>query len=350
MRFSHARLRPLDALMVALVTGGAGYVGSHTVVALCDAGHEVVILDDFSGAHRRTVDTIRSLTRQAVPVVEADAADSAALADVFGRWTIDSVIHFAALKSAPESVGDPLRYYHANLMSLISLAEASLHHSVSRFVFSSSAAVYGSPSSLPVTENTPTAPLNPYGASKQMCERILADMSAASGLSTVTLRYFNPVGAHRSALLGEDPLGPPANLVPRIVQTMLGGDRPLQVFGSDYDTRDGTAIRDYVHVMDLAEAHCAALNVDMRDRSSRVYNLGTGNGSTVLEVLAAAERAAGRAVPHEFRERRTGDSPALWADCTRALNELNWKPRRNLQQMLDDQWRFACANLADRAR
>ena len=336
--------------MATLVTGGAGYIGSHTAVALHDAGREVVILDDFSGARRRAVDAIRSLTHESLLVVEADACDPDAVASVFERRQIDSVVHFAALKSAYESIGDPLRYYRQNLMSTIVLAETAVRNGVKRFVFSSSATVYGAPASPPVTEDSPTAPQNPYGASKQMCEQILADTVEASAMQAVMLRYFNPVGAHPSGLLGEDPLQRPANLVPRVMQTLLGHDGPVRVFGSDYDTRDGTAIRDYIHVMDLAEAHIAALSVDLKHRDSRVYNLGTGTGSTVMEVLAAASSAAGRPVAHEFCDRRAGDAAASWADCTRALRELRWKPRRDLQQMLDDHWNFARSNLADRER
>lgn len=335
--------------MATLVTGGAGYVGSHTVVTLHDSGREVVVLDDFSAAPRRTVDALRSLTLRSLRVVEADAADAPAVDAVLQRHEIDSVIHFAALKSAPESLADPIRYYSRNLASTMVLAEACARHGVRRFVFSSSAAVYGTPATLPVTEEAPAAPQSPYGASKQMCERILADTAAAVGGQAVMLRYFNPVGAHPSGRLGEDPLGTPENLVPRVMQTLLALRGPVPVFGSDYDTRDGTAVRDYVHVMDVAEAHTAVLDAALGERSSRAYNVGTGRGSTVLEVLAAASQAAGRPVPHEMRGRRPGDAAAIWADCARAARELRWTPRRGLQEMLDDHWSFARSQLAREA-
>ena len=326
--------------MATLVTGGAGYVGSHTVVALSAAGRDVVILDDFSNASPRAVDAVRSLTRPDLPVVEGDAADPAVLDSVFGRFGIDSVIHFAARKSVAESVADPLGYYRSNLGSTIAVAEAATDRGVGRLVFSSSAAVYGTPSSLPVEEDALAEPESPYGASKLMCERILADAAAASSIQAVMLRYFNPVGAHPSGLIGEDPAGDPANLVPRVMQAAAGRLDRLEVFGDDYGTPDGTAVRDYVHVMDLAEGHTAALEADIGPEPSRVYNLGTGTGTSVLEVLAAAAEAVGKAVPYEIASRRPGDVKACWADCTRARQELGWQARRNLSQMLSDHWNF----------
>ena len=326
--------------MATLVTGGAGYVGSHTAVALSATGRDVVILDDFSNASPLAVDAVRRLTRPDLPVVEGDAADPAVLAGVFGRFGIDSVIHFAARKSVAESVADPLGYYRSNLGSTIAVAEAAAERGVGRLVFSSSAAVYGTPTALPVGEDAPTEPESPYGASKLMCERILADAAAASALQAVMLRYFNPVGAHPSGLIGENPSGDPANLVPRVMQAAAGRLDRLRVFGDDYGTPDGTAVRDYVHVMDLAEGHAAALEADIGGDPSRVYNLGTGTGTSVLEVLAAAAEAVGKAVPHEIAPRRPGDVEACWADCTRARQELAWQARRNLPQMLADHWNF----------
>ena len=326
--------------MATLVTGGAGYVGSHTVVALHEAGRDVVILDDFSNSSRRAVDAVRTLTRPDLPVVEGDAGDPDTLDTAFSQHSIDSVVHFAARKSVAESVTDPLGYYRANLGSVIALAAAAVERGVGRLVFSSSATVYGEASSPPLDEDSPTVPENPYGATKLMGERILADAAAASEMTAVALRYFNPVGAHPSGLIGEDPTGEPANLVPRIMQVATGQIERLDVFGTDYSTSDGTAVRDYVHVMDLAEGHAAALNTDIAPVSSRIYNLGTGSGTTVLQVLAAASKAVGKPIPYELAERRPGDVEASWADCTRARNELSWQSRRPLHQMLTDHWNF----------
>ena len=326
--------------MATLVTGGAGYVGSHTVVALHDAGRDVVILDDFSNSSGRAVEAVRSLTSPDLPVVEGDAGDPAVLDAVFGEHRIDSIVHFAARKSVAESVADPLGYYRANLGSVIALAEAAVERGVDRLVFSSSAAVYGSASSPPLDEESPTVPDSSYGATKLMGERILADAADASELVAVMLRYFNPVGAHPSGLIGEDPTGEPTNLVPRIMQVAAGRLERLSVFGADYSTPDGTAVRDYVHVMDLAEGHVAALNADIAPASSRIYNLGTGSGTTVLQVLAAASEALGKPIGYEMTERRPGDVEASWADCTRARQELAWQSRRTLDQMLADHWNF----------
>ena len=323
-----------------LVTGGAGYVGSHAVVSLVESGREVVVLDDFSNASRRGVDALRSLTGASLRVVEGDASDSSVLSEAFAAHRVREVVHFAARKSVAESVADPLGYYRANLTATIELAAAAAEHGVERFVFSSSAAVYGRDQAQGATEDTVAAPESPYGASKLMCERILADAASASRMRAVLLRYFNPVGAHPSGLIGEDPSNEPQNLVPRVMRVATGAAGRLQVFGDDYPTADGTAVRDYVHVMDLAEGHVAALEADIAPASCRVFNLGTGNGSTVLQVLAAAAAAVGAPITYEMAPRRPGDVAACWADCTRARNELRWHARRTLNEMLVDQWRF----------
>ena len=327
--------------MATLVTGGAGYIGSHTVVALNDAGRAPVILDDFSNASPRAVDAIRSLTRPDLPVVEGDAGDPDVLDGVFGEHRIDSVVHFAARKSVAESVSDPLGYYRSNLGSTIALAAVAIDRGVRRLVFSSSATVYGSASTLPVTEDSPTVPENPYGETKLMGERILADAATASDMTAVMLRYFNPVGAHPSGLIGEDPAGEPANLVPRLMQVASGRRGRLDVFGTDYSTADGTAVRDYVHVMDLSDGHVAALDADIAPARSRVYNLGTGSGTTVLQLLTAAAETLGDDIAYEVAGRRPGDVEASWADCTRARDELGWQARRGLDEMLADHWNFA---------
>ena len=327
--------------MATLVTGGAGFIGSHAIVALHDAGRDPVVLDDFSNSSRRVIDALRGLTRPDLPVVEGDVGDPDVLEGVFGGHRIEAVIHFAARKSVAESVSDPLGYYRSNLGSTIALAAAAIDRGVRRLVFSSSATVYGSASELPVTEDSPTVPESPYGQTKLMGERILADAAAESELTAVTLRYFNPVGAHPSGLIGEDPSGEPANLVPRIMQVATGLRDRLEVFGADYSTVDGTAVRDYVHVMDLAEGHVSALDADIGSASSRVYNLGTGSGTTVLQVLAAASEAVGTPIPYVLSGRRPGDVEASWADCTRVRDELGWQARRDLDQMLADHWNFA---------
>lgn len=327
--------------MATLVTGGAGYIGSHATVALHDAGRDPVILDDFSNASRAVIDRIRSLTRRDLQVVEGDVGDPDVLDAVFGEHRIDSVVHFAARKSVVESVRDPLGYYRSNLGSTIALVHTMIERGAGRLVFSSSATVYGSTSSLPVTEDSATVPASPYGATKLMGERILADAAAASELTAVMLRYFNPVGAHPSGLIGEDPATEPANLVPRMMQVATGQRDRLDVFGADYSTIDGTAVRDYVHVMDLAEGHVAALDADIAPACSRIYNLGTGSGTTVLQVLAAASETLGAHIPYEVAGRRPGDVEASWADCTRARRELGWEARRDLAEMLADHWHFA---------
>ena len=326
--------------MTTLVTGGAGYVGSHTVVALCETGRDVLILDDFSNAQRHVVDALRALTRTRIEVVEGDAADRAAIDRICRSRDIDSIIHFAAHKSVPESVAEPLRYYRNNLASTLALAEAALERGIARFVLSSSAVVYGTAGELPVTEESPLAPESPYGATKQMCERILADASADSRLGSVLLRYFNPVGAHPSGDIGETPLSEPQNLVPVVMEVAAGTRARLQIFGDDYDTPDGTTIRDYVHVMDLAEGHVAALDADMGPHSCRAFNLGTGVGTSVYEVVRAASEVTQREIPSDVVARRPGDLAASWADCRRAATELRWSAQRDLTQMLGDHWRF----------
>lgn len=326
--------------MTTLVSGGAGYVGSHTVAALHAAGRHVVVLDDFSNARPEVVDELRVLTTPDLTIVEGDAADGAAVRLLCDEHDIDSIVHFAAHKSVPESFADPLRYYRNNLLSTLNLAEVAVERGIDRFVFSSSAVVYGASGQLPVTEETPPGPQSPYGTTKLMCERILADAAASSGLQAVILRYFNPVGAHGSGRIGELPVAAGQNLVPAVMRVALGEADRLQVFGDDYDTRDGTAVRDFVHVMDLAEGHLAALEADLGPHRCRVFNLGTGVGTTVLELVSAAEVATGRPISCEIAGRRSGDIVESWADCSRADAELGWRAKRDLAQMLADHWRF----------
>ncbi len=331
--------------MATLVTGGAGYIGSHTAVALHEAGRELVLVDDLSNASRVAVDRIRELTSPDVAFVEGDVADPAVLDRAFTEHAVDEVVHFAAFKAVGESVDRPLAYYRNNLGTTIALAEAMVRHGCERIVFSSSCTVYGQPDEVPVTEAAPTGAASPYGWTKFMSEQVLRDACAATDLRAVLLRYFNPVGAHPSGRIGEDPHGIPNNLVPFVMQTAVGRRDEISVFGGDYPTRDGTAIRDYIHVVDLAEGHVAALDA-LADEASALpedctaVNLGTGVGSTVLEVIAAASKAVGRGLPYRIVDRRAGDITQIWADPAFAEQVLGWQASRDLDEMLADHWRW----------
>lgn len=327
--------------MAVLVTGGAGYIGSHTAVALHEGGREVVLLDNLSNSCREAVDAVRGLTSPDMAFVEVDLRDRSAVDAVFGSYDIDEVVHFAAMKSVGDSVGDPVTYYDNNLGSTISLIESMLAHEVGRLVFSSSCTVYGQPDVIPVTESAKTGAQSPYGWTKYMSEQILRDTCDAHDLDAVLLRYFNPVGAHPSGEIGENPVGTPNNLVPFVMKVAAGQLQQLQVFGSDYDTPDGTAIRDYIHVVDLAEGHIAALDV-LADGMSGcdAINLGTGAGTTVLELLSAAERAVGRPIPFEMADRRQGDIEKIWADPSHASEVLGWTATRGIDEMMRDHWNW----------
>jgi UDP-glucose 4-epimerase len=329
--------------MAVLVTGGAGYIGSHTAVVLHEAGRDVVVLDDLSNSSPAAVDALRALTRPDLPFVEADAADVDAVGRAIADHGVDEVVHFAAFKSVGGSIADPDGYHRNNVGSTVGVVEAMRHNGVSRMVFSSSCTVYGEPTDLPVTEDSPISASNPYGATKVACEELLAAEAEAGGLDVLLLRYFNPVGAHASGDLGEDPRGTPDNLVPYLMQVAVGRRESLSVFGDDYDTPDGSAIRDYIHVVDLAEGHLAALDALAADRGSRgctAVNLGTGTGYSVLDVLAAAGRVIGRPVPHQVVGRRDGDIQRIWADPSLAADLLGWRAGRGLDEMLADHWRW----------
>ena len=338
--------------MAVLVTGGAGYIGSHTAVVLHEAGRDVVVLDDLSNSSMAAVEALRVLTRPDLPFIEADAADVDAVGRAVVDHGIDEVIHFAAFKSVSGSIVDPDGYHRNNVGSTAGVVEAMRRHGVSRMVFSSSCTVYGEPADLPVTEDSPISASNPYGATKVACEELLAAEAAAGGLDVLLLRYFNPVGAHPGGNLGEDPRGTPDNLVPYLMQVAVGRRESLSVFGDDYDTPDGSAIRDYVHVVDLALGHLAALDVlagsDDQDvlgpsvgsAGCRAVNLGTGTGYSVLEIVAAAGRVIGRPVPHEVVGRRDGDIEQIWADPSLAADLLGWRATRGLDEMLADHWRW----------
>ena len=331
--------------MTTLVTGGAGYIGSHTAVALHESGRDVVLLDNLANSSRTAVDAIRRLTADSLPFVEIDMLDEDALDRVFDEYSVTEVVHFAGLKAVGESVERPLDYYRNNLGSTLNLVGSMTAHGVDRIVFSSSATVYGEPRSVPVTEDSPTWATSPYGWTKHMVERILVDQARTGALRAVLLRYFNPVGAHHSGTIGEDPAGRPNNLVPFIMQVAIGRLDKLSVYGADYDTPDGTAVRDYIHVVDLADGHLAALDA-LADGGIECLpvNLGTGLGHSVLEVVDAAGAAVGAPIPYEITGRRAGDIERIWADVSRAEAVLGWKAERDLAQMLTDHWTWQRRN------
>lgn len=322
-----------------LVTGGAGYIGSHTAVALLESGYSVVIADDFSNSSAESVATVERLTGQSVDLVEVDLCDQAATDDLFDSYPIEAVIHFAGLKAVGESVEQPLRYYRNNLISTMNLLASMESHGVSELVFSSSATVYGDPETLPIPESAPTGATNPYGRTKLMIEEICRDVAASDPRWSITLlRYFNPVGAHPSGDLGEDPTGHPNNLVPFVMQVAVGRRPKVMVFGNDYDTPDGTGVRDYIHIVDLAYGHVAALSHPAEGCTA--INLGTGNGASVMDVIAATERVSGKTLEVEIAPRRAGDIAVSLADPSQAQQTLDWRADRGLENMLTDAWRW----------
>lgn len=333
-------------MSTVLVTGGAGYIGSHTCVALLEAGHDVVVVDNLCNSKPAALERVERIAgRKLRGFHRADVRDASALTRVFVEHRVDAVIHFAALKAVGESVAHPLAYYENNVGGLFSLVGAMEAADVRRFVFSSSATVYGDPATVPIREDFPTAPANPYGRTKLMCEEVLRDVGASDPRwQVVLLRYFNPVGAHRSGLIGEDPGGTPNNLMPYVSQVAVGRLPELSVFGGDYPTPDGTGVRDYIHVADLAAGHVAA--VERMDALPGVscLNLGTGRGYSVLEVVRAFERACGRALPCRIVARRPGDVPAYWADPALAREVLGWEARFDLDAMCRDAWRWQSLN------
>ena len=327
-----------------LVTGGAGFIGSHTSVALLAAGHSVSIIDDFSNSHPEVLRRIEQLGKKSVYFVKGDARNRALLREIFDCQKIDGVIHFAGLKSVGESVKDPLRYYDCNIGSTLALCEVMAAAGIFTLIFSSSATVYGDPLSVPIDENFPRAATNPYGASKLMIEDMLADLTKADERWNIArLRYFNPVGAHASGLIGEAPSGIPNNLMPYVAQVASGQRECLQVFGSDYPTPDGTGVRDYIHVLDLAEGHLAALQYLLRKGGLLTVNLGTGCGYSVLDMVKAFESASGKKVPYTLTARRAGDIATCYANPGLAKKLLNWEARHGIDAMCRDAWRWQCA-------
>jgi UDP-glucose 4-epimerase len=331
---------------VILVTGGLGYIGSHTSLVLAEAGHEIAIIDNLANAKLEVLGRIRELAPGGrIEFERVDLRDRAALESVFSARAIDAVVHFAGLKAVGESVAQPLLYYENNVGGTVALLQTMQAHGVHRIVFSSSATVYGEPERLPLTESHPLRPTNPYGMTKLMVEHILADQAAAdSRFLHAALRYFNPIGAHPSGRIGEDPRGVPNNLFPYIAQVAVGKRSALRVWGNDYATPDGTGVRDYIHVMDLARGHLAALNYLDSRRQSITVNLGTGRGYSVLESVHAFERASGKQIPLEIHARRAGDVAACYADASAAARELGWKAELGLDDMCRDAWRWQAAN------
>jgi UDP-glucose 4-epimerase len=330
-----------------LVTGGAGFIGSHTAVELLASGYDVVIIDSLVNSNREAVRRVEQIAGRSVAFHEDDVRDEAALGRIFDAHPITAVIHFAALKAVGESVAKPIEYYRNNVGSLLVLLDTMRARNVKRFVFSSSATVYGVPERSPIDESFPLSATNPYGQSKLIAEQILRDLERSDpSWRIATLRYFNPVGAHESGLIGEDPAGVPNNLMPYVAQVAVGKLDTLRVFGSDYETADGTGVRDYIHVVDLARGHTAALDALKARDASLVVNLGTGRGYTVLEVVRAFEAASGRRVPYEIVGRRPGDVASCYANPAEAERLLSWRAQYGIERMCEDHWRWQSMNPA----
>jgi len=328
-----------------LVTGGAGYIGSHTCVELLDTGFDVVVIDNLCNSKITSLDRVRQISGRSLSFVEADLLDNEVLDAVFTAHQPEAVVHFAGLKAVGESVAQPLAYYHNNVCGSINLLRAMQQHGVHNIVFSSSATVYGEPASLPIKEDFPLSAANPYGQSKLMIESMLRDLQYAEPDWNISiLRYFNPVGAHPSGLIGESPQGTPNNLMPYISQVAVGKLARLAVFGADYPTPDGSGVRDYIHVVDLARGHIKALQKLATNPGCVTHNLGTGHGVSVLELVKAFEQASGKSVPFEIVERRPGDIASCYADPGFANRDLGWKAEKNLLQMCEDTWRWQSQN------
>ena len=328
-----------------LVTGGAGFIGSHCCVELLESGYEVIIMDNLSNSKEESVNRIRQITGKSVTFYRTDMLDLPGMEQIFSNHSIDAVIHFAGLKAVGESVAKPLEYYHNNLTGTLLLLQAMRKYSCKKLVFSSSATVYGVHNPVPYTEDMPTSATNPYGYTKVMIEQILSDLHTADPeWSVVLLRYFNPIGAHESGLIGEDPNGIPNNLLPYVSQVAIGKLPQLQVYGDDYDTPDGTGVRDYIHVVDLALGHLKAIDYSMAHTGVEAINLGTGRGTSVLEIVHAFEKACGHEIPYQIVGRRAGDIATCYADASKAKELLGWEATRGIEEMCRSSWNFIQKN------
>jgi UDP-glucose 4-epimerase len=331
--------------MAILVTGGAGYIGSHTCVELLNAGYEVVVVDNLSNASEKSLERVQEITGKPLTFYKADLLDQAALEAIFEKETIESVIHFAGLKAVGESVHKPLEYYHNNVTGTLILCDVMRRHGVKNIVFSSSATVYGNPKTVPIREDFPLSVTNPYGRTKLILEEVLTDLHTADAeWNVILLRYFNPIGAHSSGRIGENPRGIPNNLLPYVTQVAIGKLDCISVFGNDYDTPDGTGVRDYIHVVDLAQGHVKALQKLRECPGVAAYNLGTGIGYSVLDIIHSFEKACGKQLPYKIAPRRAGDVPVCYADPSKAFAELGWKAERGLSEMCADSWRWQKSN------
>lgn len=331
--------------MTVLVTGGAGYIGSHMVLQLLEEGHSVIVIDNLSNSSSESLERVKKITGKTLQFYPMDLLEKEKLNRVFKEHSIDAVIHFAGYKAVGESVAKPLEYYHNNITSTLYLCEVMKLHDVKNLVFSSSATVYGDPQTVPITENFPLSATNPYGRTKLFIEYMLKDLHISdSSWNIALLRYFNPVGAHESGQIGEDPNDIPNNLMPYISQVAVGKLKELSVFGGDYPTPDGTGVRDYIHVVDLTNGHLKALEKLQSKPGLVVYNLGTGKGSSVLEMVKAFEKASGRAIPFKITDRRPGDVAACYADPTKAEKELGWKAKKGIEDMCRDTWKWQSQN------
>ncbi len=331
--------------MKILVTGGAGYIGSHTCVELLNQGYEIVVLDNLMNSCKKSLEVVKELTGKDFPFYEIDMLDYNAMETVFKEQKIDAVIHFAGLKAVGESTQIPITYYHNNITGTLHLMQLMEKYDVQNIVFSSSATVYGTPKTVPITEDFPLSTTNPYGSTKLMIENILTDIQKANNkLSVTLLRYFNPIGAHKSGKIGEDPKGIPNNLLPYVAQVAVGKLEKVHVFGDDYATKDGTGVRDYIHVVDLALGHLKAIEKNTGRSGVHIYNLGTGNGYSVLEVIKSFSKACGKDIPYQIDPRRPGDIAECFADPKKAREELGWEAKRGIEEMCEDSWRWQSAN------
>ena len=332
--------------MKILVTGGAGYIGSHTCVELLEEGYDVVIVDNLYNASEKAVERVKEITGKDLTFYNADIRDAKAMNDIFAKEKPDAVIHFAGLKAVGESVQKPMEYYENNIAGTVTLCKAMRDNGCKNIIFSSSATVYGDPAFIPITEECPKGVCtNPYGWTKHMLEQILTDIHTSDPeWNVILLRYFNPIGAHKSGKIGEDPKGIPNNLLPYVAQVAIGKHPYVRVFGNDYDTPDGTGVRDYIHVVDLAKGHVKAINKIAKNPGVKVYNLGTGKGYSVLDVIKAFGKACGKEVPYEIMERRAGDIATCYSDATLAKEELGWEAQYGIEEMCADSWNWQSSN------